>query len=60
MLALRRLFGRAGLEERDVRILLGIARQIEWYADRGRRLPDVTAKSQSVERNRAPVLTYHG
>ena len=60
MLALRRLFGRAGLEERDVRILLGMARQIEWYADRGRRLPDVTAESQSVGHTRAPVLTYHG
>lgn len=35
MLALRRLFGRAGLEDRDVRILLGIAHQIEWYAERG-------------------------
>ena len=35
MLALRRLFGRAGLEDRDVRILLGIAHQIEWYAQGG-------------------------
>jgi len=35
MLALRRIFGRAGLEERDVRILLGMARQIEWYAKGG-------------------------
>jgi tRNA/rRNA methyltransferase len=31
MFAFRRLFGRAQLEERDVRILLGLARQIEWY-----------------------------
>jgi tRNA/rRNA methyltransferase len=31
MFAFRRVFGRAGLEERDVRILLGLARQIEWY-----------------------------
>jgi tRNA/rRNA methyltransferase len=31
MLALRRLLGRTGLEEREVRILLGLARQIEWY-----------------------------
>jgi tRNA/rRNA methyltransferase len=60
MLALRRLFGRAGLEERDVRILLGMARQIEWYADRGRRLPDVPVESQAVGHNRAPILTYHG
>lgn len=35
MFALRRIFGRAGLEERDVRILLGMARQIEWYATGG-------------------------
>ena len=34
MLALRRMFGRAGLEDRDVRILLGIAHQIDWYAKR--------------------------
>jgi len=35
LLALRRLLGRAGLEERDVRILSGLFRQIEWYADGG-------------------------
>lgn len=35
MRGLRRLFGRAGLEEREVRILLGLARQIEWYAAGG-------------------------
>jgi tRNA/rRNA methyltransferase len=40
MFAFRRIFGRAGLEERDVRILLGMARQIEWYATRGWRLAD--------------------
>ena len=38
MFALRRILGRAGLEERDVRILLGMARQIEWYANGGWRL----------------------
>ena len=32
MFALRRLFGRSGLEDHEVRILLGIARQIEWAA----------------------------
>jgi len=32
MLALRRLLGRTGLDPREVRILLGLARQIEWYA----------------------------
>ena len=35
MFAFRRMLGRAGLEERDVRILLGMARQIEWYASTG-------------------------
>jgi tRNA/rRNA methyltransferase len=35
LLAFRRLFGRAGLEEKDVRILTGLFRQIEWYADKG-------------------------
>jgi tRNA/rRNA methyltransferase len=40
MFALRRILGRAGLEDRDVRILLGMARQIEWYASRGWRLPN--------------------
>jgi len=35
LLALRRVFGRAGLEERDARILTGLFRQIEWYADGG-------------------------
>jgi tRNA/rRNA methyltransferase len=40
MFALRRILGRAGLEDRDVRILLGMARQIEWYASGGWRLGD--------------------
>jgi tRNA/rRNA methyltransferase len=35
MFALRRLFGRAQLEGPDVRILLGLARQIEWYGRSG-------------------------
>jgi tRNA/rRNA methyltransferase len=35
MFAFRRIFGRAGLEDRDVRILLGLAHQIVWYADSG-------------------------
>jgi tRNA/rRNA methyltransferase len=35
MLALRRLLGRAQMEERDVRILLGLARQIEWFGREG-------------------------
>ena len=35
MFALRRMLGRAELEERDVRILLALARQIEWYGGVG-------------------------
>lgn len=35
LLALRRILGRAGLEEKDVRILTGLFRQIEWYAGEG-------------------------
>jgi tRNA/rRNA methyltransferase len=35
MSALRRLFGRTGLEQREVRILLGLARQIEWFGGGG-------------------------
>jgi tRNA/rRNA methyltransferase len=31
MFAFRRFLGRAGLEDRDVSILLGLARQIEWF-----------------------------
>jgi tRNA/rRNA methyltransferase len=34
MFALRRLLGRAGLEDSDVAILRGIARQIAWHAKR--------------------------
>ena len=35
LLALRRILGRAGLEAKDVRILTGMFRQIEWYANQG-------------------------
>ncbi len=35
LLALRRILGRAGLEEKDVRILTGLFRQIEWYTAEG-------------------------
>lgn len=38
LLAFRRIFGRAGLEEKDVRILTGMFRQIEWYAKEGWRV----------------------
>ncbi len=36
MAALRSVFGRAHLDEREVRIMSGIARQIMWYARGGR------------------------
>jgi len=35
LLAFRRIFGRGGLEEKDVRILIGLFRQIEWYTNEG-------------------------
>ena len=35
LFAFRRILGRTRLEERDVRILTGLFRQIEWYADQG-------------------------
>ena len=35
LFALRRVLGRAGLEETDVRILTGLFRQIGWYASEG-------------------------
>ncbi len=35
LFAFRRFLGRAGLEKRDVKILLGLARQIQWYGDGG-------------------------
>jgi tRNA/rRNA methyltransferase len=35
LFAFRRILGRTRLEDRDVRILTGLFRQIEWYAERG-------------------------
>jgi len=35
LLAFRRIFGRTGLEEKDVRILTGMFRQIQWYSKEG-------------------------
>lgn len=46
MFALRRIFGRAGLEERDVRIMLGMARQIDWYASSGWRLQEQNSRAR--------------
>ncbi len=39
MLGIRRIFARGVLSEDDVRILMGIARQTRWYADRQRAKP---------------------
>jgi tRNA/rRNA methyltransferase len=35
LFAFRRILGRTRLEDRDVRILTGLFRQIEWYAEQG-------------------------
>ncbi|MGH7872513.1 MAG: RNA methyltransferase [Candidatus Binatia bacterium] len=45
LLAFRRIFGRAGLEEKDVRILTGMFRQIEWYVNRGWKIVEEKEKS---------------
>lgn len=37
MVALRRLFGKAHLEEREVKILRGILRQVLWYAGKDKK-----------------------
>jgi TrmH family RNA methyltransferase len=51
MFAFRRFLGRAQLEPRDVRILLGLARQIEWFGNGGWRTrrhdPTLEAESRS-------------
>ena len=44
LFTLRRIFGRARLEERDATIWLGIARQVQWFADGGR---EVAAEKRS-------------
>lgn len=40
MFSVRRIFGRARLDDREVAIWLGVARQIEWFADRGREVAE--------------------
>jgi tRNA/rRNA methyltransferase len=49
MFALRRMLGRAGLEDRDARILLGMARQIEWYANGGWRHSTTARPGESLK-----------
>jgi tRNA/rRNA methyltransferase len=36
MQSLRSVFGRAGLDERELRIVRGLARQVSWFAEGGR------------------------
>ncbi len=49
LFAFRRFLGRAGLEDRDVRILLGLARQIEWYGDGGWRVMEEKRRLAPLE-----------
>jgi len=49
MFAFRRLLGRAQMEERDVRILLALARQIEWYGHGGWRLKEQNGPPPDLE-----------
>jgi tRNA/rRNA methyltransferase len=44
MFTVRRIFGRARLDPREVAIWLGIARQIEWFAEGGRGVVDEKRK----------------
>ena len=44
LFAFRRILGRARLEEKDVRILTGLFRQIEWYAEQGWRVVEAKQK----------------
>jgi len=72
MFALRRMLGRGGLEDHEVRILHGIARQIEWFAQRGAaaqarpvppiETPSVRAGAESGPRvaGRRTRLSQHG
>ncbi|NWG14207.1 MAG: RNA methyltransferase [Acidobacteria bacterium] len=55
MFALRRFFGRTGLEKRDTAILRGIARQIGWYAGRSSRLAGRTETDCSPDTSCAEI-----
>jgi len=44
LLAFRRIYGRAGLEDKDVRILTGMFRQIEWFANQGWKVVEEKAR----------------
>lgn len=51
MFALRRVLGRAQLEERDVRIWLALARQIEWYGRVGWRVRGAAVAADARQRS---------
>ena len=60
LLAFRRIFGRAGLEEKDVRILTGLFRQIEWYANQAGKSSRKKKKAESkFVRRKATVNINH-
>ena len=50
MFAFRRFLGRADLEARDVQILLGLARQIEWFGNGGHAVMARAAAPRVAER----------
>src|SRR4051794_11327170 len=47
LLAFRRFLGRGGLEQKDVAILTGLFRQIEWYAGAGWKVIEEKEKKES-------------
>lgn len=49
MQSIRAMFGRARMDERDVRILRGIAQQVDWFAASGHRV--LAAKRRTPSRN---------
>lgn len=49
MFTFRRILGAAALEERDVRVLLGLARQIAWYGSDGWRREDPARRGPAGE-----------
>jgi tRNA/rRNA methyltransferase len=51
LLGLRRIFGRAGLGEKEVHILEGLFHQIGWYAETGPKLP---TRSSAQARQKKP------
>ena len=55
MFAIRRLFGRAGLDEQEVRIILGMARQMEWAATRRNAVTGDQLPPEDVTGDQLPV-----